>query len=373
MAASSMIGDGARRGGRALAFAYGTALTAAAALALGVTLFGNRHAGEPVVEIPIHLRPVARAVPKPPPAEATAPSPDEALSVTGQKLALAAPPQAPPGPPPAPAPAVTGSVAVADPALIEKTPQGPLPRIADNGTPPFKAYASPAAINGRPRIGIVISGLGMSAKSTEAAINTLPAGVTVAFFPYAIDVQRWVTLARQKGHEVLLEVPMEPYDFPDSDPGQYTLRTGIGEDANTKRLVWSLTRFTGYVGVTNLLGGRLLSDAGALEPMLTYLTRRGLLFFDNGSALHSVAADVAARVGVPFCQATMTIDSIQSAMEIDRRLSDLETEARTKGSAAGSGFLYPVTVERVNVWAHGLAGRGFVLAPVSAIVATGKS
>jgi len=170
----------------------------------------------------------------------------------------------------------------------------------------------------------------------------------------------------------LLEVPMEPYDFPDSDPGQFTLRTGVGEDSNTQRLVWALTRFTGYTGATNLLGGRLLSDAGALEPILTYLTRRGLLFFDNGSAVHSVAPDVAARVGAQFAQSTETIDTIQAAMEIDRHLSDLETSARANGKASGSGFLYPVTIDRVAKWAQGLSGRGFVLVPVSAIVSQPK-
>jgi hypothetical protein len=150
------------------------------------------------------------------------------------------------------------------------------------------------------------------------------------------------------------------------------LRTSVGEEANTRRLGWALSRFTGYVGVTNMLGGRFLSEAGPIEPMMTFLMRRGLLFYDNGAASHSVAPDVAARLGAPFAQATNTIDSIQAAMEIDHRLFDLENEARAKGKAVGSGFLYPVTVERVTLWARGLQGRGFVLAPISAIVATGK-
>jgi len=81
---------------------------------------------------------------------------------------------------------------------------------------------------------------------------------------------------------------------------------------------------------------------------------------------------VAARLGSPFVQANVVIDSIQASMEIDHRLADLETEARTKGSAAGTGFVYPVTVERVALWARSLPGRGFVLVPVSAIVSTEK-
>lgn len=356
---------------------------------LGATIhfFGNPLDGQSIVTLELPKRKVAEAatpppaLPPPPVLYETPPGGIVPAVISPQEqAAMAAPPVAqtmaqsalPPPPPIYLPPPPTGGLAIANPAVLEKSPDGYLPRIADGGLTPMQAYGAPVAAGNRPRIAIVISGLGISAKATEAAITGLPPGVTLAFAPYANDVQRWVTMARQKGHEVLLQVPMEPYDFPDSDPGQYTLRTSVNEEANTKRLAWSLTRITGYVGVTNLLGGRFLTDAGAVEPMLTFLMRRGLLFYDNGSATRSVAPDVAARLGTPFAQATSTIDSIQAAMEIDHRLADLETEARTKGKATGSGFLYPVTVERVNLWARGLAGRGFVLAPVSSIVTTGK-
>ena len=150
-------------------------------------------------------------------------------------------------------PIYAGSALVADPALIENSPQGPLPRIADDGRKPMAVYAAPATA-GKFRIAIVVSGLGISAKSTTAALASLPAGVTLGFAPYAGDVQHWVSQARQFGHEVVLEVPMEPFDFPDSDPGPHTLRTGVDENSNLQRLTWTLSRFTGYAGVTNLLG-----------------------------------------------------------------------------------------------------------------------
>ncbi len=138
-------------------------------------------------------------------------------------------------------------------------------------------------------------------------------------------MQHWVNEARTRGHEVLLEVPMEPYDFPDSDPGPHTLALRRGEEANTQHLAWALTRFTGYAGVTNLQGGRFLSDSDALEPMLTFLARRGLMFYDNGSAANSAAPDVAAQTGAAFAHGALSIDKMQTAMEIDRALSDLET------------------------------------------------
>jgi polysaccharide deacetylase 2 family uncharacterized protein YibQ len=373
MAASGVGSDGMiatarpRRGPRVLALAYLVFFALLIAGGVAIATLGDPRAGDPVVRLTIAeprnvtLAPPQSGMPQTP---ATMPG-----KPTGQGEPIL---PAPIVPPTITQPVRVGAMLVADPALIESTDNGPLPKIADDGTTPMRAYAAPVADGGHPRIAIVISGLGISAKATAKALEVLPPQVTLAFAPYASDVQRWVADARRRGHEVLLEVPMEPFDFPDSDPGQYTLRAGVGEDANTQRLVWALTRFTGYTGVTNLLGGRLLSDADSLEPVLTYLARRGLLFFDNGAATHSVAPEIAARSGVAFAQATATIDSIQTAMEIDRELSELENQARAHGAASGSGFIYPVTIARVAQWAQGLSGRGFVLVPASAIVTAKK-
>ncbi|MDE3117330.1 MAG: divergent polysaccharide deacetylase family protein, partial [Pseudomonadota bacterium] len=228
------------------------------------------------------------------------------------------------------------------------------------------------AAKGKPEIALVVSGLGISAKATEEALKTLPPGVTLAFAPYAGDVQRWVSLARKLGHEVLLEVPMEPYDFPDSDPGPHTLRPTLDEQGNLDRLRWALTRFTGYAGVTNLLGDRFMASDSALSPVMTFLTRRGLFFYDSGTNARSAAGGVAGATGAAYVKSALTIDTIQSSMEVDQKLSELEARARTLGTASGSGFVYPVTIERVADWAKGLPGRGFVLVPASAIVGKAK-
>jgi polysaccharide deacetylase 2 family uncharacterized protein YibQ len=269
-------------------------------------------------------------------------------------------------------PAVTaaqhaGRALIANPALIENAPIGPLPRVADDGRKPMTAYAAPAA-SGKFRIAIVVTGLGLSARATQGAISNLPSAVTVGLLPYASDAPRWLSAARAAGHEVLLQVPMEPFDFPDSDPGPHTLRAGGMAAANAERLNWALSRFTGYAGVTNLLGDRFLSDSDALAPVLTTLSRRGLYFYDTGTASRSVAPTVAGSLGAPFAQGQSSLDTIQTALEIDRRLQELETSARTHGSAVGTAFLYPVSVERIALWAKSLQARGFVLVPVSAIV-----
>ncbi len=391
MAANSLAGDDpmtARKRTHPLAYAYFAVFAALVLLFGAVALFGRASDGEPVVRLDLNAPRSGQLPPAKEPAVHAAVTPNTNLIGAGPQPAV--PPETMASTAPAPAnvapvtlppqlvpsnvvkPVYAGKALVADPALIEQTDQGPLPRIADDGRTPMTAYAPPSGTDKQPRIAIVISGLGISAKATAAAIAGLPPGVTLAFAPYAGDVQRWVGEARGLGHEVLLELPMEPYDFPDSDPGPHTLRAGVSEESNTQRLTWSLTRFSGYAGVTNLLGGRFLADPDSLEPVMTFLARRGLLFFDSGSSSRSAAPDVAQRLNAPYVQSASTIDTIQTAMEIDQRLSELETRARLDGSAAGAGFLYPVTVERVAEWAKGLQGRGFVLVPASAIVPHSK-
>ena len=328
----------------ALAFASSFTVCLLAAGALAITVFGRPAVPGITLELAHNEAPKTQA-PISAPAAQTGPV---AAPVTGVLYA--------------------GRALMADPALIENTSIGPLPRIADDGRKPMTAYAAPAPAGAKFKIAIMVGGLGVSASATQAALQTLPAGVTLGFAPYSADVGEWAGKARAGGHEVLLQIPMEPFDFPDSDPGPNTLRAGQDEDANLQRMRWALSRFTGYAGVTNLLGQRFLADSAALSPALTHLNRRGLYFFDNGAASQSVAPSVAAQVGIPAAQSNTNIDAIQTATEIDRRLLELETQARANGSAVGSAFLYPVSVARIAAWAKGLQARGFVLVPVSAIL-----
>jgi len=358
-----------RRGFGALALAYLLVFGAILILVASIALFGHASDGDPVVTLDVPA--ASHPAPAKPARQATAAANPAGTGAPATPQSLAPPPlQTVPAT--LATPLYAGGALVADPGLIEATAAGPLPRIADNGRTPMAAYAPPVAAAKTPKIALVVTGLGISAKATEAALANLPAAVTLAFPPYATDVQRWVSEARRRGHEVLLEVPMEPYDFPDSDPGPHTLRIGAPEDANLERLTWAMTRFSGYAGITNLLGGRFLADADSLEPVLNFVSSRGLLFFDSGSGARSAVSEVASRLGAPYAQSAVTIDAIQTDMEIDQRLSELETRARASGSAAGTGFLYPVTVERIAAWAQGLQGRGFVLVPASAIVAARK-
>ena len=221
----------------------------------------------------------------------------------------------------------------------------------------------------RPRIAIILTGMGLSSAATEAAITQLPAAVTLSFTPYSRRLDQWVTLARTGGHEVMLDLPMEPTSYPDDDPGPQALLTALSPAQNVGRLKWTLDRARSYVGVATVMGSRFTTSEEALTPVLEALKEQGLIFIDNRSSQESVAWRLAAKMGVPNALNDRTLDIGQAnRVAIDARLVQLEGVARAEGFAVAMGRPYPVTIERLREWAKGLSERGFVLAPISAVV-----
>ncbi len=258
-----------------------------------------------------------------------------------------------------------------DPALVQMTPLGPLPRVGDDGRLPRQVYAKPFnTADKRPRIAVVVTGLGLSAAATESAIQGLPGSVTLAFAPYAPRLDEWIRLARAAGHEVLINVPMEPTNYPAYDPGPQTLLTSLNAQGNLDRLLWSLSRGTGYVGVVDFLGSQFTTSPDHMTPVLDAINKRGLLYLDSNSSPRSVSAAVAAKIRLVSAKATLTLDERASRTEIDRRFAELEQRAKRERRAIGIASPYPVSLERIATWVRQLEARGIAIAPVSALTRT---
>ncbi|MHB2169510.1 divergent polysaccharide deacetylase family protein [Alsobacter sp. R-9] len=259
-----------------------------------------------------------------------------------------------------------------DKRLVERSRHGALPRIGSDGARPADVYARPAPPppGGKtlPRIAIVIGGMGLSQSSTSDAITKLPGAVTLAFAPYGSEIERQVARARESGHEVMLQVPMEPFDYPENDPGPHTLTTTAPPNETMDRLFWVMSRFPGYIGVMNHMGGKFTSSEQALNPVLRELGGRGLVYLDDGSSARSLATSLALTARLPAARADVVIDTRPKASTIDEQLAKLEVMARERGSAVGVASGLPVSIDRIAQWSKTLEGRGIQLVPVSALI-----
>jgi polysaccharide deacetylase 2 family uncharacterized protein YibQ len=308
----------------------------------------------PVPKAPSQAGPVTPAIPFP------AKSPPVLVSQTEQQPALR------------PGRTIPGPVADPDPSLMEPYPDDAklhLPRISPDGRAPMEAYAAgfdPS--NLRPRVGLLVAGIGMNAADSLIAIKTLPGGISLAVSPTAGDLTTLLAVARLNEHEYLLSLPMEPQGFPLNDPdNRMALMTSLSPADNMQRLHAMLARLTGYVGVTNafgpMRGERLSGMAPQFDPVLEDVAHRGLLFADARTGqrplpyVWSRSADI------------VLDDGVFDAAVLDRRLEALTHLALDKGSALGLVMRpRPVTLDRIAAWTNTLAANGVALAPISALM-----
>jgi uncharacterized protein len=337
----------------------------------------------PVLAAPAHETPELEA-PEPPPHETPAEAPEPpALAAIDPEVA-----EAP----------VHGEAEVAEPETAAPEPLETVPPVEEHPAPPAVAEhpappaqapegetvaavvpppaveappadTPPADVPGnRPLVAVVVVGLGLSSGATEAAIQSLPAAVTLSFSPYSGRLPDWIALARAAGHEVLIDLPMEPADFPHSDPGPQALMTDLPADANLQRLDWVLSRGSNYVGVGSFMGSRFAADAAAMRPVLQAIADRGLIYLDSGQAIGNVAQALGAEIGLPLLVSDLQVDRMAARQTIDDELARIEALARENGAALAVGTAYPVTIERLAVWTRSLADRGLALVPASALV-----
>lgn len=273
---------------------------------------------------------------------------------------------------PAPMPEVVSldgvRLAAVDPTLLETKDEAKLPIIGPDGRQPWSTYARPFNLDdSRPRVAVVMIGVGFGKDITEKAITLLPGAISLSFSPYVRNIETQMARARQAGRETLLDLPMEPLDFPRDDPGPSTLLTSLSLVDNLNRLEWILGRAPGYVGVTTWMGSQFTTVEDALMPVLQGLRQRGLMFVDSRSSSRSIATELASSIQLPRAFNNTFIDQTPSAVTIDRALASLEATARQQRYAVGIARPLPVTIERLSRWAGTLEGKGIALAPISAI------
>src|ERR1700716_3376634 len=224
-----------------------------------------------------------------------------------------------------------------------------------------------------PSIAIVIGGLGVGAAKTSDAIMKLPPAVTLAFTPYGSDPGKLVERARAKRHQGLLQIPMEPFDYPDNDPGPQPLLTTLSAEQNLDRLFWHLSRFQGYAAVANFMGARFVVTDAVMQPIVREAAMRGLGYLDDGSTPRSVASSLAAGQAMPFAKADFAIDAVPTSAEIDRTLIKLEPLAKERGLAVGVASALPISIERIAAWIKTLDSRGIMLVPLTTAMLKSKS
>jgi len=156
---------------------------------------------------------------------------------------------------------------------------------------------------------------------------------------------------------------MEPFDYPDNDPGPQTLLTTLGPEQTSTGCYWHLSRFQGYAGMP-------ISWARASSPPMRVCSRSSARP-PSGARL---SRPTARRRAASRPHGGGPVDAFAGPYR-DRCGADGGGDPPGAGKAGRSGerprnrgrypSALPISIERIGIWVRTLESRGIILVPLT--------
>ncbi|MGA1845171.1 MAG: divergent polysaccharide deacetylase family protein [bacterium] len=217
------------------------------------------------------------------------------------------------------------------------------------------------------RVALIIDDLGYNMDLAEALL-AIDVPLTVSILPNLPYTHAIARRAVERGKEVILHLPMEPYDYPNAQVEEGTLLTTM-DDSQIRRLIEkSLVGLDGVVGANNHMGSRMVEDEGKMRVILEEMKKRGLFFLDSRTSPRSMVYDLARAMGVKTAKRHVFLDGRHTIAYIRRQLDKVAEVARENGCGIAIGHLHPTTLEALRAHLPRLGERGIQFVKLSEVV-----
>jgi len=216
------------------------------------------------------------------------------------------------------------------------------------------------------KVAIIIDDLGHSERDSAAALN-LPPEVAFAILPYGMSAKALAQKARERRHEVILHLPMQPKNT-GQNPGPNALMTDLSAAQLRARITWNLSQIEGVYAVNNHMGSAFTENVPGMQLLFEELAKFDLAFFDSRTTAASKSVEMASRYRVPMAERDVFLDNAIEASAVEEQLHKLEVLAKQNGSAIAIGHPHGVTFEQIAVWVPSLEAKGLMLVAPSEIL-----
>jgi polysaccharide deacetylase 2 family uncharacterized protein YibQ len=218
-----------------------------------------------------------------------------------------------------------------------------------------------------PKIAIVIDDLGGENKVSQELLRwDFP--ITLSILPFAPYSKMLAGEAHRKGREVILHLPMEPYGYPQTRPGEGVLLEEMDKAGLLRQLSKDIEAVPYIKGVNNHMGSRLMEDPEKMEIIFSELKRRGLFFLDSRTTPQTIGLQVAQSVGLKAMERSIFIDNSATEEVIKQQLEQLIQLSLSKGKAIGIGHPHPSTIKSIKKMIPRMKEKGIEIVPLSEVV-----
>ena len=222
----------------------------------------------------------------------------------------------------------------------------------------------PPGAAGAPRIAVVVDDLG-ARRDVFDGLREVRRPLTVAVLP-GLPLSEWTAReALQSGMEVLLDLPMEPYRFPEVDPGPGALLMAMSPQELQAQIGAHLASVPGAVGVTNHMGSRMTEDRTRMRTVLEVIGGRRLFLVDGLTSNLSVAYDEAKAQGLRAGRRQVIVDHGSGESGDRVRWDEVAWWAESRGEVIVIAHGHPLTARLLREYVPRWESKGMRLVPVS--------
>jgi len=218
-----------------------------------------------------------------------------------------------------------------------------------------------------PKVAIIVDDMGGNRKAASDIIS-LKYPVTLAVIPFLEYSAETADLAYKKGREVLLQLPMEPLEYPRYNPGRGALFTFMTPEEFAATLAEDLSAVPHISGVNNHMGSALTQDREKMEIVLAAIKERRLFFVDSRTIAKSVAYDVAVKMGVSALERNVFLDNEANVESVKKQIDVLIEKAKTDGKALAICHPRPETIRALKDMEKKLTGTEVQVVPASGLL-----
>lgn len=213
-------------------------------------------------------------------------------------------------------------------------------------------------------LAIVIDDMGGSLDIARI-IAAIDPNITFAVMPNEAKSAAVVREMSDRGHDVIMHLPMEPKDLARNNPGKGALLVAMNADDIRKTIEEDLKKVPGVKGVNNHMGSRFTEERDDMKVVLGELKKRQLFFLDSRTTGKSVAKDVAKEVGIKSASRDVFLDNTVDEAHSRRQLQKAAELALKKGQAIIIGHPHPSSIKVLREMVPQLREKGIRIIGVS--------
>mgnify|MGYP005840654255 CR=1 FL=1 len=216
------------------------------------------------------------------------------------------------------------------------------------------------------RMAIIIDDFGAMMPGTMEML-AIDRPLTVAVLPYRSTTAKEAQLAQQRGHQVILHLPMEPHN-PKTSPGPNAIKSGMEPQEVKELFIKAIEQVPQAKGVNNHMGSKATEDRVVVESILREVKARNLFFIDSHTSTKSVVPQVAAQLGVPSAENYLFLDNVDELEAVKGEIRNLAKVALTRGRVIGIGHVRVNTAQAIKEMIPQLEEQGIRLVYVSELL-----